>query len=402
MKRTFLSILLAGLMVGGTWAAVTQVDWAALTGGAEQAGPEGGLPGGGGRPGGRGGDRAAVVRLAEVEVRPYADRFETFGTLRAVRQVTVQAEVAGRITEVLATPNAEVTAGDALVRLDDAVTTLEQRTARAQLAEVEQALARLETLSSNGSAAVSGSQVETARTAVEVARVAVDRAAHDLEARTVTAPISGRLGLTNLQEGAYVAVGTEIARITDLDSLVVDFSLPDRALDFLAPGLRANIVLTTQPGTVHSAEVMAVDTVIDATTRQIAVEARLDAPGAAVLPGSVVTVRVERPSSPAPAVPALAITWSREGAGVWAVVEGRTTRVPVEILHRSGDTVWLNAALEDGAQVVVEGVQKVSEGTPVSEPGTSPAAQATPVARAVNPDAQARSNSGSGGGGDGS
>ncbi|MDB6179389.1 efflux RND transporter periplasmic adaptor subunit [Paracoccus sp. Z330] len=360
MLKHVSQILLATSLVAGTYYAtfVYQPD---SESGAQQMAE--GRPGGGGS-----GGRPSIVETQQVAVTPYQDVFQAIGTVRANSRVLVQNEVAGKVLSSDLSPNTEVTQGDTLIRLEDRAATLSLRTARAELTEAEDALSRLETLASQGSSAVSSVQISEARTAVEIARANVETAEYELEQRSITAPIAGRLGLSDIEVGAYLGVGTEIVTITNLDDLRVDFSLPDRALDFLDAGLVLDVLLPTRPGTVYSAEVTGIDTEIDPETRQIDVEARIDSQAIPVLPGSVVTIIATRPSAPAPSVPSLAVSWGRQGASVWAVRDGSATRVPVEILHRDGDTVWLDADLADGTEIVVEGTQKVQEGGTVMTP----------------------------------
>lgn len=365
--------LLATALVGGAYFAtfVYQPAPPAEEGGGSSVRAAQGTGGEGGRA------HAVVVTTQSVDVTPYQDVFQSIGTVRANSRVLVQNEVAGKVLSSELAANAEVAAGDTLVRLEDRAATLALRTANAELAEAEDALKRLETLESQGSSAVTSVQISEARTAVEIARANVETAEYELEQRNITAPIAGRLGLSDIETGAYLGVGAEIVTITNLDSLRVDFTLPDRALDFLTPGLLLDVRLPTRPGSVYQAEITGVDTEIDSETRQIAVEARIDSDAVPVLPGSVVTIVASRPSMPAPSVPSLAITWSRDGAGVWTVTNDKVSRVPVDILHRSGDTVWLDADLDASMRVVVEGTQKLREGVTIATPDSAVAPTAS-------------------------
>ena len=61
----------------------------------------------------------------------------------------------------------------------------------------------------------------------------------------------------------------------------------------------------------------------------------------------------------------LALQWSSEGAFVWAVREGKAARVPVEIRQRNANSILVEAPLEPGEPIVVEGVQNLRPGAPV-------------------------------------
>ena len=83
-----------------------------------------------------------------------------------------------------------------------------------------------------------------------------------------------------------------------------------------------------------------------------------------------------------PAVPPLAVQWSASGAFVWVVREGRSQRVPVTILQRNEQTVLVDAELEAGMMVIVEGVQTLR---PNGEVEISSQVMAQPEVPAVQP-----------------
>lgn len=358
-KKIGAAVLIAAFVAFACWKVVVEPSGGAV---ASQPAAQAGQAGGGGR----GRDAAATVTTARVSVRPYTDVFSAIGTVRAEDRVQILSEVSGKVVSTRLVPNSEVAAGDPLVVLEDRAEQLQVRIAAAQLKETEDTLRRMESLHDSGSAAVSDVQVQEAATAVDIARTSLEVAEYDLTRRTIAAPIAGQIGLSDIEVGQLLTSGSEVATITNLAKLRVAFTLPDRALDFVRRGLAVDLGVPTKPGAVYAAEVVGVDTEIDPATRQIKVEARISSDDMPVLPGSVVSVRARRPSQPAPSVPALAVTWSREGAGVWLLRDGVTTRVPVQILHRSGDRIWLEGGLADGDEIVVEGTQKVREGGGVS------------------------------------
>ncbi|QKV20184.1 efflux RND transporter periplasmic adaptor subunit [Oricola thermophila] len=328
--------------------------------------PAGGPPGGG--PRGRGAG-ATVVTLAEVEVLPFTEVFRSVGTARAQASVTVETEVAGKVTEVHFGANQEIEAGDPLVSLDDRVEQIALRTARANLAEAKATLERYTALMDMNSGAVSAVNVAEAETQVEIAEADVARAEYDLEQKTIRAPISGTLGLTDVEPGVYLAAASEIVTITDQTHLTIEFGLPDRAANIVQVGQPVRLITGSLPGRVFEGTVEGYDGQIDSTTRTIKVRAGIDNTDGLLLPGMIFNVLLAHENEPLPRVPATAITWSRDGASVWAVEQGKAEPVSVTIRHRADDMVWLDAELEEGRQVVVEGVQKLREGSQVTTAG---------------------------------
>lgn len=325
----------------------------------------GGSPGR--RPGGRpgAGSGATVVTKAEVALEPYVDTFRSVGTAKAQATVTVEAEVSGKVTDVHFGANQMINAGDALVSLDDQVEQIALRSAKASLSEAEATLERYTMLRESNSGVVASVTVTEAETQVEIARANLAKAEYDLEQKTIRAPISGTLGLSDVEPGVYLAAGSEIVNITDQSRLTVEFGLPDRAASSIAVGQNVRLVTGSMVGRIFEGVVEGFDGQIDATTRTIKVRAGIDNEDGALLPGVIFNVMLAEPNAPLPRVPANAITWSRDGASVWRIVDGKAERVQVEIRHRANDMVWLEADLEAGQQVVVEGVQKLREGASV-------------------------------------
>lgn len=328
-------------------------------------GQAGGPPGGGPRGGPGGGNRATVVTLAEVETTPYQTLFRSIGTVEASARVAVQSEVAGRVTDVHFTPGETIEAGAPLVTLDSRSQELELTSARAAYEEQRLAVERYDRLQAANSAAVSDVAVQEARTALELAEIALERATYELERRTITAPIMGTPGLTDIRVGDYVGTGTDIVTISRTSELVVRFELPERATDVLRVGLPVRLTLPSRVGQVLEAVVAAVDTQIDPVTRQIEVEARLDNTEAGLTPGAIANVVVGQENEALPRVPALSVSWGRDGASVWIAEDGAVRSVPVRIVHRADDDFWVEGALASGESIVVEGVQKLRDGARV-------------------------------------
>lgn len=357
--KNLLSILAAVSVIGTAWVVTYGAPWISSepqesVQQARGSGPKGRGPG-------TQGD-VTIVTLKEVKAEAFTDSFRSIGTAKAKANVIVETETAGKVTKVHFGPNQQTTKGEALVSLEDRVEQIALRSAQANLAEAESTLARYETLRRSGSGAVSAVSVTEAHTQVEIAAAAVERAEYDLSLKTILAPISGTLGLTDIEPGMYLGAASQIVKITDQSSLTIEFGLPDRAAGIVQVGQPVRLTTGSLPGHVFEGVVEGFDGQIDSATRTIKVRALMDNASGHLLPGMVFQVVMADVNAPLPAVPANAITWSRAGAAVWVVKNGEAQPVLVTIRHREHDRVWLNGNLPDGAQVIVEGVQKVRAG----------------------------------------
>jgi RND family efflux transporter MFP subunit len=358
--------LLAGLAIIGlawilTFGAPWQVPVADVPGAGAPTGA-GGPPTGAGR--GSGG--ATFVTLAVVEIAPYTDVFRSVGTARAKASVTVETEAAGHVSQVHFGANQTVEAGALLLSLDDEVERIQLRTAQATLAEARSTLDRYRTLDRANSGAVSAVTLIESETQVELAEASLARAEYDLSLKSVRAPISGTLGLTDVETGVYLGTGAEVVTITDQSHLIIEFGLPDRAAGVVGLGQAVRLTSASLPGRVFEGIVEGYDGRIDSTTRTIKVRAGVDNPDGLMLPGMIFNVILDHQNEPLPMVPANSITWSRDGAAVWVVADDKVQPQTVAIRHRSNDRIWLEAELAAGAQVVVDGVQKLRPGATVT------------------------------------
>lgn len=324
----------------------------------------GGPPGAGGAQGGGG---PMVVAEPPGEGR-IADSVAAIGDGRAVHSVVVLPKAPGRIAEVLVQSGQRVTAGQILVRLDREAEEIALERARLVLDDARARLDRLERL--RGSGAASEVQLRDAQLGRRQAELTLRQAEFDLAQREVAAPIAGWIGILNTEIGAQVGAATELAQIDDRSVLLVEFRLPERMVGRVAIGDPvAAEAMAGGAGGAAEGRISAIDNRVDPASRTLRVQARLENADDRLRAGMSFAIRIDLPGELAPAVDPLAVQWSREGAYVWVVREGRATRLPVRILQRSESAVLVDAAFLPGDLVIVEGVQAVRPGAPVRVQG---------------------------------
>ena len=188
---------------------------------------------------------------------------------------------------------------------------------------------------------------------------------------TIRAPFDGIMGLTNLQIGDYLAVGTPIASLDDRTSLLVEFTVPESVAPLIKKGLPLRASLITRSGEVHQGSIDAVGTRINPETRTLAVRGEVPNPNLALIPGSTFSISIRLEGQKSPLVPGLAVQWDRKGAYVWRMTEASAVeRVDVAILARNGDQVMVDAELKAGDKVVFEGGDQLRAGQTVKPQGT--------------------------------
>lgn len=340
-------------------------------------------------PAGGAGQRAAApqrppvtIVTAKAERRPAPVRLDAIGTVQTLSAVSVRSRVESQIMEVGFKDGDYLKKGDLLFRLDSRQleTQLKQAEAnvardRASLVSVEADLRRAEELAKREFA--TDQRLDTARAAAATLRAAIrggDAAVEGLKVQltyyTITAPVSGRIGVAALKEGNIAKTGDNsgiLATINQIDPIYVSFALPQRYM----PEIRAAMtngtasVLATQQGEAKGVEgkFAVIDNAVDATTGTILMRAIFENANEALWPGALCQVRVTLRVDPdALTVPREAIQNGQNGPFVF-VIEDNVARARSVAVDRTVDgRVVLASGLKGGESVVVDGALLLTEG----------------------------------------
>ncbi len=306
---------------------------------------------------------AVPVIVDVVGTHGFADRVEAIGTVRARDSVTLTSSVADTVEAVRFESGQRVVAGDVLVTLADAEERAALAEARASLAEARRENERLDELAGQG--AVPRSELDRSRSALERNEARVVAAEAQLADRTVRAPFAGTVGLRTLSPGAWVGPGDGLVSLDDLSVVELDFAVPERFLPSVAVGQRVRAVATAYPDTTFAGEIRAIDARVDAASRAFTVRATLPNADERLRPGMLLDVTLRRSPRQAPAVPEIAVVRNGTVASVYRVEDARATRREIELGARDGRFVEVLDGLATGDEIVVEGVQRLDEGTRV-------------------------------------
>jgi membrane fusion protein (multidrug efflux system) len=230
------------------------------------------------------------VEVAKAEALTIVDDVQAVGSLKASQGVVIRPETSGRIARLGFADGQRVRRGQLLVQLDD---TLQQ--AQLQQAQAQSSIARTNLTRSRELLAqnfVSQSAVDQNAAALQVAEAQVALAQAQLARMKVLAPFDGTVGLRSVDVGDYVKDGADIVNLEDLSALEVEFALPERYVGRARPGLPVEVTLDALPATKVKAQVVALNSVVDANGRSLLVRARMQNPGAMLKPGLFARPRV--------------------------------------------------------------------------------------------------------------
>jgi len=325
---------------------------------------------------------AAAVARADVPV--YLD---AVGTIKALNTVTVSPQVDGKLISVNYKEGQDVKKGDVLARIDPVTyqAQLDQAVAKkaqdeAQLANSKLDLERYEKLAATN--AINKQQADTQRALVaqNTAIVQADQAAIEnaqalLGYTTITAPLDGRTGIRQVDEGNIVraATGQAIVVITQLKPISVTFNLPQQDLpqvnSAFAKGALAVDALRSDDDTVIDHGLLkVVDNQVDQTTGTVKLKAEFPNADLLLWPGQFVNVRLLIDTlKDVLVVPTSAVQRGPNGTFVYAVKNDDTVSVhPVVVQKQDESQTVIKSGIESGDRVVTTGFVRLNDGTKIS------------------------------------
>ncbi|MFG6595902.1 efflux RND transporter periplasmic adaptor subunit [Sulfitobacter sp. 1A13368] len=321
-------------------------------------------PQGSGR--GWGGGGPSLVVTAAVSEETLADRITAIGDGRARRSVTLRSNAVGVITDLNLPAGQLIEAGTVVALLENEAEQIALKQAELQLENAQTEQDRVERLQNTG--AVSEVRLRETELALQSAELALSQAQFDLSQRRILAPISGWVGITDIEEGDRVNAQDQLATITDRSEILIDFRVPERVVSKLSLGKEITVTPLGMRDLTLTGEVSAIDSVIDRASRTLLVQGRVPNEGDQLRAGMAFSVSLTFVGDPFLAIPPLAVQWSSDGPFVWTVREGKAHQVAVEIAQRNSNSVLvLSDDLTADDVVVTEGVQTLREGGEVRE-----------------------------------
>ena len=316
--------------------------------------------------------RPPSVEVARVELARLVDDSRAVGSLRSRRGVVLRPEISGRITQLNFTDGQRVKKGQLLVQFDDQLPQAQIQQSQAELSIARANHQRNQELVAKNFISQRSLDESAANLQVAQAKLALARAT---AARLkILAPFDGIAGIRQVNVGDYLKDGADIVNIEDIDALFVDFRLPERYQGKVRRGQTALLDIDALPGQRYTAQIQAIDPLIDANGRSVGVRGCIDNRALQLRPGMfarVTTVFGVRDN--ASVIPEEAMVPQSGKQFVIKLLEGpsdatRTTqRVEVKVGLRSPGKVEILQGLAPGDTVVRTGQQRIQkDGTVVT------------------------------------
>ncbi len=336
----------------------------------------------------RSGSTATPVRGEPVQRRDLAVHLRAIGTVTPRNTVTVRSRVEGQLLKVHFQEGQQVTAGQLLaeidplpyeIRLAQAEARLRQN--RAQLLTAKADLERVRQL--HAQTLMSQQQLEAAQAlvadregAVAADQANVDDARRQLAYTRIEAPLAGRLGLRQVDAGNLIRPGDAggIVVITQTRPINVLFTVPEQDLPKVLEPLRAGQGLPVEAWDRAEQQRLAagllntVDNQIDLATGTVRLKAEFPNEDEKLFPNQFVNVRLRvRTFKDAVVVPVAAVQYGSRGTYVYLVTAEGLAAVRDVVLGPSEEGLQaVLQGLSGGERVVLEGIDRLREGRPVT------------------------------------
>jgi membrane fusion protein (multidrug efflux system) len=316
-----------------------------------------------------------TVTSTEVKEEDWAPILSSVGSVSAVQGAVVSAELAGIVSEINFENGAEAKKGEVLMKLDAS-----QEEALLRSAEAEAQLARTDLERSRDLAmkkVVSSAELDSAQSKFRRLNAVVDQMRSSIAKKTLIAPFDGQLGIRQVNVGQMINPGQQVVALTALDPVYVDFALPEQHLSRVSQDLEVRVRVDALPGREFKGKLTAINSMVDAATRNLPLQATLENPDHALRPGMFAKVNVVLPVKKSVlAIPATAISYAPYGDSVFVIEKkkdpksGRESQVLRQQFIRTGETrgdfVTVTNGLKAGEVVVSSGVFKLRNGMEVT------------------------------------
>ncbi|MDT4800235.1 Multidrug resistance protein MdtA [compost metagenome] len=320
---------------------------------------------------------------AERSVKlPWQSRLPAIGSLKAFQGVDLTVEASGTVQDVLFLSGEKVKQGQPLIQMDSDVERATLATAEAELSLARVEFQRGRSLVSRQN--ISKSEFDRLASELQAATGKVAQLKALMDKKRIIAPFSGTIGIRQVDVGDFLSSGTTIATLQDLNTLFVDFFLPEQSAPLLAVGQKVRVSVAAYPGEYFEGDIAALNPKVEESTRNLQVRAVLPNPEGKLLPGMFANLEVLLPGdTERVVVPESAITYTLYGNSVYVInektnAEGQpekgqdgqpqlvVERRFVETGERRDGKVVILKGLQAGEQVVTSGQLKLDNGSHVA------------------------------------
>lgn len=313
--------------------------------------------------------RRQVLNI-DAEVLKYQSLTEKIigvGSTMPDEEVDLSFESSGKIVAIYFTEGTQVKAGDLLAKINDKPLQAQLKKLEAQVPLASDRVFRQRTLLERD--AVSQEAYEQVTTEYEKLMADIELVKANIQQTELRAPFEGIIGLRSVSEGAYVTPSTMIVNLTKVTPLKIEFSINESYVSDVKAGTPILFRLEGSDGMMqeHKAQVYAVESTIEPTTRSLKVRATYPNLDSAIHPGRFLSVEITKKEiKEALAVPSEAIIPEMGKSMVYLYKDGVATPVQLQLGLRTESRVQVLDGLSPGDTLITTGVMQLRKGMQVT------------------------------------
>lgn len=306
----------------------------------------------------------ARVETLVLEPTSFTDILEVTGTVEAIHDATLSAQVSGTVLSV-AERGTFVQKGEPVAQLDSMEARAAFNQAQAQYELAKDRYERQEPLYQDS--IISALEFQQVRSQYRQAEASLAQAKERLRNTTVRAPFSGRVEERFAEPGEQVSPAQEMVRLVDVQPARIVAGVPERYVGDIEQGTEVNVSFRSSSVGERNGRITFVGSTIDPESRTFPIEATLPNQDRTLKPEMVANVRLTRSViQDALVIPRTAIRRDEGGPHVYVVDRTGDTAVvqdqPLEIGAETGSRVEVDGGLSPGDEVIVVGQNNVSPG----------------------------------------
>lgn len=310
----------------------------------------------------RGMGMSVPVKVHIVEPETLSNIIISTGSVMANEEVELRSETSGKITSINFREGSYVNHGDLLVKINDSELQAQFRRAESKVKVVEEKEFRQRRLLERN--LISQEEYDNTFNEYNASKAERDLIKAQIDKTEIRAPFSGMIGLRSVSVGSFVNTNTIIARLQNLSSLKIDFSVPERYSSIVRVGDELYFRVSGN-NEYYSAKVYAIEPRIDPSTRTLQIRA-ICGPRKDLVPGAFANVQLRLKETPdAILVPSVAIVPELKGQRVYLYKDGIVASQNVEIGIREETRVQIVSGLNAGDTVITSGILQIRPGAKV-------------------------------------
>jgi membrane fusion protein (multidrug efflux system) len=312
-----------------------------------------------------------TVSTTKAGYSTWTAKIQAVGSTRAILGVNVTAQVGGMIQTVTFTPGSIVNKDTVLVQQN-----ADPNLGQLHSLQAQESLDKItydRDVNQYKAKGISKQQLDSDLQNWKSVQGQVEQQKAIVQQLTITAPFTGRLGVSNVYPGQYLKPGDSVVTLQSLDPIYVDFYLPQQDLANLKVGHEVNINADAYPNDKFDGQITTINPVVDADTRNFVGEATIPNPDYKLLPGMFVNVTVIREvTNNYITLPITAVTYNPYGELVYVVKKqtGKNNKNQLFVEQQfvttgasRGDQVAILKGLNSGDEVVTSGQLKLKNGS---------------------------------------